>query len=92
MATRGREAAIARALCLLLPSRREGYGLVVIEAAPHGTPSVVVAGEDNAAVELIADGLNGYVAPPAPRRTLAAAIVASPRGRPGSAPEHRGLV
>ena len=28
---------IARALCLLLPSRREGYGLVVIEAAAAGT-------------------------------------------------------
>jgi glycosyltransferase involved in cell wall biosynthesis len=42
--------AIARALCLALPSSREGYGLVVVEAASHGTPSVVVAGEDNAAV------------------------------------------
>ena len=35
---------MARALCMLLPSRREGYGLVVIEAASRGTPSVVVAG------------------------------------------------
>ena len=45
-----------RALCLLLPSQREGYGLVVVEAAARGTPSVVVAGEDNAAVELIDGG------------------------------------
>ena len=56
------DAAIARALCLLLPSRREGYGLVVVEAASHGTPSVVVGGEDNAAVELIVEGVNGYIA------------------------------
>ena len=48
-----------RALCLLLTSRREGYGLVVVEAASHGTPSVVVAGEDNAATELIEEGVNG---------------------------------
>ncbi len=48
-----------RALCLLLPSRREGYGLVVVEAAARGTPSVVVAGEDNAAIELIEEGVNG---------------------------------
>jgi glycosyltransferase involved in cell wall biosynthesis len=56
------DAALGRALCLLLPSSREGYGLVVIEAAARGTPSVVVAGEDNAAVELVEDGVNGFVA------------------------------
>ena len=38
------DAALRRALCLVLPSRREGYGLVVVEAAARGTPSVVVAG------------------------------------------------
>jgi glycosyltransferase involved in cell wall biosynthesis len=54
--------AFARAACLLLPSSREGYGLVVIEAAAAGTPAVVVAGEDNAAVELVEEGVNGFVA------------------------------
>ena len=34
------EDALARALCLVLPSRREGYGLVVVEALAKGTPSV----------------------------------------------------
>lgn len=66
--------AIGRATCLLLPSRREGYGLVVVEAAAHGTPSVVVAGPDNAAVELVQDGVNGVVAPDASPAALAAAI------------------
>ena len=37
------DAALRRALCLALPSRREGYGLVVVEACAAGTPSVVVA-------------------------------------------------
>lgn len=54
--------ALARASCHVLPSAREGYGLVVIEAAASGTPSVVVAGEDNAAAELVTDGVNGFVA------------------------------
>jgi glycosyltransferase involved in cell wall biosynthesis len=54
--------ALATASCHLLPSEREGYGMVVIEAAASGTPSVVVAEEDNAAVELIEEGVNGFVA------------------------------
>jgi glycosyltransferase involved in cell wall biosynthesis len=65
---------LASALCLLLPSRREGYGLVVVEAASSGTPSVVVAGVDNAAVELIEEGVNGFVAPTASSADLAEAI------------------
>jgi glycosyltransferase involved in cell wall biosynthesis len=59
------DAALRRALCMLLPSRREGYGLIVIEAATRGTPSIVIAGEDNAATELIEDGVNGFVVPSA---------------------------
>jgi glycosyltransferase involved in cell wall biosynthesis len=55
------QSTLSRATCLVLPSRREGYGLVVIEAAAHSTPSIVVAGGDNAAVELISDGVNGFV-------------------------------
>ena len=69
------EHALARAMCLMLPSRREGYGLVVIEAAAKGIPSVVVRGPDNAAVELIEDGVNGVVAPSAAPHDLAAAIL-----------------
>lgn len=69
------DSALRRALCMLLPSRREGYGLVVVEAAARGTPSIVVAGEDNAAVELIEDGVNGFVAADAGPDTIAEVIV-----------------
>jgi glycosyltransferase involved in cell wall biosynthesis len=69
------EAEIRRALCMLLPSRREGYGMVVVEAAARGTPSVVVAGEDNAATELIEEGVNGTIAPRAEPEAIADAIV-----------------
>jgi glycosyltransferase involved in cell wall biosynthesis len=68
------ETALRSALCLINPSRREGYGLVVIEAAANGVPSVVVAGPDNAATELIADGENGVIAPSASPSDLGAAI------------------
>jgi glycosyltransferase involved in cell wall biosynthesis len=62
------------ALCMVLSSSREGYGMVVVEAASHGTPSVVVAGPDNAAVELVEDGENGFVAASASPQDLADAI------------------
>ena len=69
------DSALRRALCLVLPSRREGYGLVVVEACAVGTPSVVVADPDNAATELIEEGVNGFVAPSASAADLAAAIL-----------------
>jgi glycosyltransferase involved in cell wall biosynthesis len=67
-------AALHSSTCLLLPSMREGYGLIVVEAAAAGTPVVVVAGSDNAAVELIEPGVNGFVAADAEPVTVAAAL------------------
>lgn len=67
--------ALRRALCMVLPSRREGYGMVVVESAACGTPSVVVVEPDNAAVELVDDGVNGVIAASAAPADLAAAIV-----------------
>jgi glycosyltransferase involved in cell wall biosynthesis len=64
-----------RALCMLVPSRREGYGMVVVEAAARGTPSIVVASEDNAATELIEEGVNGTIAARGDVEDLAEAIV-----------------
>ena len=69
------EQSLARALCLLLPSGREGYGLIVVEAAARGVPSIVVAGSDNAATELVEEGVNGFVVPSAAPDDLAAAII-----------------
>jgi glycosyltransferase involved in cell wall biosynthesis len=74
VATEQVERDLARALCLVLPSRREGYGLVVVEAASLGTPSVLVRDPDNAATELIEEGVNGFVADSADPEALAAAI------------------
>lgn len=62
------------AVCLLLPSLREGYGLIVIEAAAFGTPCVTVDAPDNAAKELVVDGVNGFVVADGSAQGLADAV------------------
>ncbi|MEH3088062.1 MAG: glycosyltransferase [Microbacterium arborescens] len=65
---------MASATALVNPSRREGYGLVVVEAAATGTPVVLVDGESNAATELVRPGVNGAIAQSAEAESLGAAI------------------
>jgi glycosyltransferase involved in cell wall biosynthesis len=67
--------ALQNASCLLLPSLREGYGLIVIEAAAYGTPCVTIDAPDNAAKELIVDGVNGFVVSDWSPANLAEAVV-----------------
>jgi glycosyltransferase involved in cell wall biosynthesis len=69
------DADMGSALCVLLPSEREGYGMVVVEASAHATPAVVVAAPDNAAVELVQEGVNGVIAASADPEAIAEAIV-----------------
>jgi glycosyltransferase involved in cell wall biosynthesis len=68
--------ALTRAMCVLLPTRREGLGTIVLEAAALGVPSVIVEGPDNGATELVESGRNGYVAASADAQDLADAILA----------------
>jgi glycosyltransferase involved in cell wall biosynthesis len=68
-------AAFARAAALVFPSEQEGFGLVVLEAAAHGLPVVLVRAPDNAAVELVEEGRNGVVVETADPRDLAAAVL-----------------
>jgi glycosyltransferase involved in cell wall biosynthesis len=65
---------LRRALCMVLPSRREGYGQIVVEAAASGVPSVVCAAPDNAATELVEDGRNGVIAASADPDVLSDAV------------------
>lgn len=67
--------ALERASCLLAPSSREGFGLIVVEAAAAATPSVVVRGPDNAMVERIAPGINGFLVDAPELDALARAVV-----------------
>lgn len=73
-------ATIAAASCLLHPSEREGYGLVVVEAAARGIPAIVVAGPENAATELVEPGVNGLLATSRDPAELGRCIVAAVRG------------
>jgi glycosyltransferase involved in cell wall biosynthesis len=66
---------IGRSSCLLLPSLREGYGLVVVEAIARGTPAVVVEGPDNAAAELVEHGVNGLVSTSAESDAIAQCVL-----------------
>ncbi|GAJ09447.1 unnamed protein product, partial [marine sediment metagenome] len=45
----------------VLPSTREGFGIVVIEANACGIPVITIDYKDNAARNLIEEGKNGFV-------------------------------
>jgi glycosyltransferase involved in cell wall biosynthesis len=69
------ERLIAHASCVVVPSRREGYGFMPVDAMGKGTPVVTAGFAENLAVDNIESGRNGFVAaPPTPDR-LAEAIV-----------------
>jgi len=74
--------AFCRAMCLILPSQREGYGSVAIEAIARGTPAIVVHGPDNAATSLIVENVNGFVSPSAEPSMLADQILKIHRAGP----------
>jgi glycosyltransferase involved in cell wall biosynthesis len=57
-------ALIKGARVLALPSLREGFGLVALEAAACGTPVVTVDHHRNAARDLMVAGETGFVVPP----------------------------
>jgi glycosyltransferase involved in cell wall biosynthesis len=56
--------AMKAAKVLVLPSTREGFGMVVLEANACGVPVITVSSPSNAAAELIHHGRNGWVVPP----------------------------
>ncbi|MEG3224264.1 MAG: glycosyl transferase family 1 [Methanobacteriales archaeon Met13] len=52
---------------LVLPSKREGFGMVVVEANASGIPAIVVEDPMNAACDLVEEGVNGFIAQPTPQ-------------------------
>jgi len=48
----------------VLPSKREGFGVVAIEANASGTPVLTANFAANAAKDLVHDGVNGYIFEP----------------------------
>ncbi|CDZ71363.1 Glycosyltransferase, family 1 [Neorhizobium galegae bv. orientalis] len=64
--------AYAQASLFAMPSSKEGFGIVFLEAWLHGLP--VICGTQDAAVEIIADGIDGYAVNPWDIEALAAKI------------------
>lgn len=56
-----------KASVLALPSKREGFGMVVAEALACGTPVVTIDSPDNASRLLVDEGVTGSVCPPTAR-------------------------
>jgi glycosyltransferase involved in cell wall biosynthesis len=68
---------------LVAPSRREGLGLVALEAFARGRP--VVASRVGGLAESIVDGVDGFLVPPEDPQALAAALARLPIGPPTGA-------
>ena len=54
-----RDKLMARAYCMLFPSRYESFGLVPLEGFVHGTP--VIASRSGAIPEVVEDGISGLL-------------------------------
>jgi glycosyltransferase involved in cell wall biosynthesis len=65
--------ALSRALCLILPSSEEQFGLVVIEAMAMGVPALV-SSNAGAVEKMIDNGVNGWIIDPSSPRALVAAM------------------
>jgi glycosyltransferase involved in cell wall biosynthesis len=62
------ERLMTRASCVVVPSRREGYGYIPVEAMGEGVPVITAGFDENLAVNNIEPGRNGFVAdPPTPQ-------------------------
>jgi L-malate glycosyltransferase len=76
-----------------LPSIREGFGIVVLEANSCGLPVVTVDHPDNAARHLITDGQNGFLAnvdPVSLAQVLSVAMIRAPLMDPRTSAERNG--
>ncbi len=66
-------AAYAQASLFVLPSRKEGFGIVFLEAMFHRLP--VVAARAGGSVDVVVEGETGLLVPPGDPAALAAAVI-----------------
>ena len=65
---------LGRARCLVLPSEREGQGIVIAEAQATGTPPVVASGPETAAPDFVEHNISGLLYPAGNIPALAEAL------------------
>lgn len=70
---------LRRADALVLPSRREGMPLVIVEALACGVPTI--ASRVGGIPEVVSEGRNGWLLPPDDPLAWATALAAWPQGR-----------
>lgn len=80
-------AVLADAHALVVPSRREGLGMVALEALAVGRP--VIASRVGGLVETVEDGVDGILVPPDDPAALVDALRRLPLPRPGAAAVER---
>ena len=68
-----KEAALASAGCVVLPSYVEAMPMVILEAMAHGR--AVIATDVGAVAEVITDGVEGFVIPPGDADALTGAMM-----------------
>jgi glycosyltransferase involved in cell wall biosynthesis len=73
---------ISTAACVIVASVREGYGMMVVESAAHGTPCVVAGHPENAATGHILQGVNGFVVEPTDDGLAGGILRSVDEGRP----------
>jgi len=81
----------AKASCTIIPSLREGYGIVVAESLAAGTPVVVANNVENLATGLVESGVNGFVVEPSVKEMadgIVAVVVAGGQLRSSTAAWH----
>ena len=66
---------------LVLPSKREGFGIVALEANAAGVPVVTVDYPMNATKELVVPGYNGFVAVPSKESLAESIFLAIEKGK-----------
>ena len=69
------------AKALVLPSKREGFGIVALEANAAGIPVVTVNYPMNAAKDLVVPGYNGIISEPSPNSLMESILMAMEDGR-----------
>jgi glycosyltransferase involved in cell wall biosynthesis len=74
---------IDEAQVMVVPSRREGLGLIALEAVARGRP--VIASRAGGLPEVVADGVDGVLVPPGDARALADALRKLPLPAPAGA-------